>query len=104
MWEESIKSFKENPRDVHSKPLSKRPVLWFNVYVENGKLYVDRAKTETPSSNLTKRRLLSSGPEKCAIMYDIYRRRKCGEPVSAEATETTVNQIYWYGIFSDMGY
>ena len=56
MWEEIIKSFKENPRDVHTKPLSRRPVLWFNVYVENGKLYVDRAKTETPSSSLTKRR------------------------------------------------
>lgn len=104
MWDEIIKSFTENPRDVCSNPITKRAKLWFRVYAENGKLYVDRAKTQAPSSNITQRRMLSSSPEKCEIMYDIYKRRKCGESVSAEATVTTVNQIYWYGIFADMGY
>ena len=102
MWEEIIKSFTTNPRDVQTNPLGKRTKLWFYVYVENGKLYADCAKEHTPSSNLSKRRMLSSGAEKCNIMYDIYRRRKCGEPVAAEATATTVNQVYWYGIFADL--
>ena len=104
MWEEIIRSFTENPRDVQSKPLSKRTPLWFYVYVENGTLYVDRAKEHLPSSNLSVRRKLSNSADKCGIMFDIYSRRKCGEPVSGEATAITVNQIYWYGVFADMGY
>ena len=103
-WEEILKSFTTNPRDVHTQPLTKRAVLQFYVYVEDKKLYVDRAKNNEPSSNLSKRRLLASEFEKCAIMYDIYQRRKRGEEVSHEATAITVNQVYWYGIFADMGF
>ena len=104
MWEEIIRSYTENPRDVKSRPLTKQIPLWFHVYVEDGKLYVDRAKENQPSSNLSPRRKRSSNARKCDIMFDIYRRRKCGEPVSAEATATSVNQIYWYGVFADTGY
>ena len=103
-WEEILKSYTTNPRDVHTQPLAKRTALWFYVYVEEGKLYVDRAKNNEPSSSLSKRRMLSSSSEKCDIMYDIYKRRKAGEAVSKEATGITVNSIYWYGIFADMGY
>ena len=104
MWENIIASYTTSPRDVHSVPLLRKDTLWFYVYVENGKLYVDCAKERTPSSNLSKRRMLSSSMEKCSIMYDIYLRRKTGEPISGEATKITVNSIYWYGIFADMGY
>ena len=103
-WEEILKSYTTNPRDVHTQPLAKRTALWFYVYVEDGKLCVDRAKNNEPSSNLSKRRMLASEFEKCAIMYDIYQRRKRGEEVSHEATAITVNQVYWYGVFADMGY
>lgn len=104
MWDEIIRSFSEKPRDVQSKPLTKRTGLWFYVYVENGTLYVDRAKEHAPSSNLSKRRKLCNNAKKCNTLFDIYRRRKSGEPVSKEATHTTVNQVYWYGVFADMGY
>ena len=104
MWEEMLRSFGENPRDVQSRPIIKRTAKWFYVYAENGKIYVDCAREKTPSSSLSQRRMLSSNSEKCDMMYDIYLRRKRGEPVSAEATAATVNQIYWYGIFADMGY
>lgn len=102
MWENILRSYTDNPRDVKSVPLTNKKALWFHVYVENGKLYVDCAKENQPSSNLTKRRMLSSSSEKCDIMYDIYKRRKSGQAVSKEATGITVNSIYWYGIFADM--
>ena len=104
MWEDIVKSYTDNPREVCSQPITKRPGRWFFVYVENGDLYVDCAKEHKPSSQLTKRRMLSADAEKCNIVFDLYCRRKRGEQVSAEATATTVNQIYWYGIFADMGY
>ena len=82
MWQKIINSFASNPRDVKSVPITNKKALWFHVYVENGKLYVDCAKENQPSSNLTKRRMLSSSSEKCDIMYDIYMRRKSGMAVS----------------------
>ena len=103
-WRETLESYTANPRDVRTQPLTKRTALWFHVYVEDGKLYVDRAKSNEPSSNLSKRRMLASGFEKFEIMLDIYLRRKHGEEVSQEATAITVNQVYWYGILADMGY
>ena len=102
MWENILRSYTDNPRDVKSVPLTNKKALWFYVYVENGKLYVDCAKENQPSSKLTKRRMLSSSRETCDIMYDIYKRRKSGQAVSKEATGITVNSIYWYGIFADM--
>lgn len=104
MWDEIIRSFTENPRDVQTQPLTKRTSLWFYVYVENGTLYVDCAKEHSPSSNLSNRRKISNNAKKCDIMFDIYRRRKCGEPVSKEASHATVDKVYWYGVFADMGY
>ena len=37
-------------------------------------------------------------------IFKLYLRRKQGESVSREATALTVNQVYWYGIFSELGY
>ena len=102
MWKRIIQSFTENPRDIKTNPLTRKTPLWFYAYVENGKLFVDRAKTNTPSSNLSKRRLVAVDEKTCNAMYDIYLRRKRGESVSAEAGATTVNQVYWYGIFADL--
>ena len=102
MWETILNSFSSNPRDVKTIPLTNKSPLWFYVYVENGKLCVDCAKNHKPSSNLTQRRIISSTSEICNIMHDIYKRRKAGHAVSKEATQITLNSIYWYGIFADI--
>ena len=104
MWESIIASYTANPRDVKSVPKVKKKALWFHVYVENGKLYIDSAKEKQPGSKLSQRRMLSAESIKCDIMYDIYKRRKAGQAVSKEATKITVNAIYWYGIFADMNF
>ena len=36
-------------------------------------------------------------------IYELYIRRKQGHAVSKQAADVTRNQVYWYGIFSDMG-
>ena len=56
-WEEILKSYTTNPRDVHTQPLAKRTALWFYVYVEDGKLYVDRVE------DVTKVTVYSNQPE-----------------------------------------
>lgn len=102
MWNEIIRSFSEKPRDIQTNPLKEKNKLWFYVYVDNDDLFVDCAKKHQPSSKISVPRNLSSS--KCNKMYSIYLRRKSGESVSQEATSTTLNQVYWYGVFAEMGY
>ncbi|MBE6926919.1 MAG: hypothetical protein E7467_00270 [Ruminococcaceae bacterium] len=103
MWEQIVRSFTQNPRDVKTIPLYKREALWFFVYAESGEVYVAPARTHTPSSKITTTRKLAVHENECETMLDLYRRRKCGEAVSKEAQAASVNQVYWYGIFADLG-
>ena len=45
MWENILRSYTDNPRDVNSVPLTNKKALWFHVYVENGKFEPDKALT-----------------------------------------------------------
>ena len=100
MYATIVENFQAAPRDIHTVPLKGEP-HWFYVYAENGNLYVEAARTHTPSSTIKGRRLLVSA--ECAMMMDIYQRRKKGEAVSKEATKATRCQVYWYGIFAELG-
>lgn len=98
-WEDIISSYKNNPRDVKTVPLQGTGI-WFNVYVENENIYIDRAKNHSNSSIIRNRRSLEK--EKIDVMLSLYYRRKKGEAVAQEAKDATQNQVYWYGIFADM--
>lgn len=101
MYKDLVSSFENEPRDVCTVPLRKKEPLWFYVYSNDGNLFVEVAKYHTNSSSIKKCRLLKE--IECDKMMDIYHRRKRGEAVSKEAVATTRNQIYWYGVFSDLG-
>lgn len=100
LWDNMISSYANNPRDVITVPLNGSGI-WFYVYVASGCIYVESAKKHTNSSMIRNRRMLEQ--EKAEAMLSLYYRRKRGEAVSREATATTQNQVYWYGIFADMG-
>ena len=99
-WEERVTSYKKDPRDVKTVPLRKSGI-WFYVYVENGNVYIENAKNHTDSSKLKCRRKLAK--MELEAMLSIYHRRNNGESFTQEATDITYNQVYWYGIFADMG-
>lgn len=95
LWESIVESYRKDPRDVCTIR-----GLWFYVFCKDGKLYISRAKDHTNSSRLSKIR--SMDQNECDLMFSLYLRKKRGEPVSSEATATTYNQSYWYGIFKEM--
>ena len=99
-WEEIVLSYKDNPRDVKTVPI-KRKGIWFYVYVENDNIYIENAREHADTSKIKIRRRLEK--EKTNAMLSLYYRRYNGEAVTVEATKTTVNQVYWYGIFADIG-
>jgi len=85
-----------SPRDLKTIPLE-RDGRWFYAYVNNGNIYVDKAKTKTPSSELKQPQKLKHN--EINKVYSIYLRRLTGERVSYEATAATRHQVYWYSVF-----
>ena len=102
MYHRMVESFQKNPRDVHTVPLdSSKSPRWFYVFVKEGILHVTSSKNHFPSRVISGDRPIL--PEQFETMLDIYHRRQKGEQVSQEATKATRCQVYWYGIFADMG-
>ena len=96
-----VNSYKNNPRDVSTKPINNRTGKWFYVYVDDGKVFADVAKEHTPKCSISKPRILFE--KEIEDIYELYIKRKQGHSVSVQAAAITMNQVYWYGIFNDMG-
>lgn len=97
-WLKIINNLKNNPRDLHTVPKTKKQPLWFYAYTNGEKIYVTNAKENTPSSKISSVRTLDF--DSFEKIYPIHLRREEGENVSQEATATTRNQVYWYSIIS----
>lgn len=93
--------FQRTPRDVHTVPITNKPPLWFYVHTENGVIYVTSAESHTPSSRIMYPIKLNE--TEYDTIYAIYQKRKQGKPVSSEATKATRAQVYWFGVFSEIG-
>lgn len=71
---------------------------WFYAYLDGKSVYVTSSNYHMPSCRISRiRRLEESKFEK---MHEFYGKRCGGEAVSQEAGAVTLNQVYWYGIFS----
>lgn len=101
VYEKMLREYGENPRCVCTVPTTSKAPVWFYVFEKNGKVCVKNAEGHENSSHMIGVRVLE--PSESKKMLDIYGRRKRGEKVSKEAGKATVNQVYWYGIFADMG-
>ena len=100
-WEHIVAEYAQNPRDVVTVPLTNKRGIWFYVHTENGSVYISGAEHHTESSKISWPMKLQK--DKFEAMLQIYLRRKNGVPVSKEATAATRQQVYWYGIFADLG-
>ena len=96
-----VNNLMDNPRDIITKPTTKKSGKWFYAYVENGKVVVDTSKRYAPKCSISKPRTLNE--IETEDIYNLYIKRKQGYSVSEQATAITMNQVHWYGIFSDMG-
>ena len=96
-----VNRFVNNPHDVRTTPISNRQGKWFYVYVEDEKIYIDVAKEHFPKCSISKPRVLHK--KEIEDIYKLYIQRKQGHSVSNQAAEITMNQVYWYGIFNDLG-
>ena len=94
-------AFRGEPRDVSTAPVQKNTVpKWFYVYECRNTVFVSSGRAHDNSCSIASDRRLK--PEEFDIMLDIYHRRQHGENVSKEATDASVNQSYWFGIFKEL--
>ena len=100
-YDDLVNSLSSNPRDIVTVPMNNRKGKWFYAFAENGTVFVTVSKEHEPKCSIKMPRPLKK--EECGELYELYLRRKKGEHISGEATAATRNQVYWYGIFSDMG-
>lgn len=100
-YDDLVNSLNSNPRDIVTVPMNNRKGKWFYAFAENGTVFVTVSKEHEPKCSIKMPRPLKK--KECGELYELYLRRKKGEHISGEATAATRNQVYWYGIFSDMG-
>ncbi len=102
-WQKIMAEFANNPHDVRTMPTNRRASKWFYVYVEKNSLYVEKSRhtKAEDSCQISQRRFLR--PSELEDMWVYYLRRRDGENIFREATERCRNQVYWYGIFADLG-
>ena len=96
-----INSFRNHPRDIVTRPITNRDGKWFYVYTEKEHVVVTIAKENEPKCSISKPRILTEN--ECENMFNLYMMRKQGKKISKVATQASLNQVYWYGIFSDLG-
>ena len=99
-WHTICNSFVQNPRDVITVPKNKKG-KWFFVCAEKDGIFIESAKEHNDSCRIKGRRRLEEN--KLESMLNIYYKRLNGESVTKEAAKVTFNQIYWYGIFAELG-
>lgn len=97
MWNDIVMALKNTPRDIQTVPL-RGLGKWFYVYSDGKSVYIENSKSHVPSCQISHTRRLEE--DKFEKMLDLYSRRCKGEAVSQEASAVTMNQVYWYGIFS----
>lgn len=100
-WAEIVESYTSNPRDVQTVPVTNKKGIWFYVHVENENVYITDAEYHKDSSKISNPIRLQQA--KFSKMLDLYLQRRTGNEVSHEAKNTSFQQVYWYGIFADMG-
>ena len=100
-YNDLLNEFRHSPRDVITVPMNGSAGIWFYVFEDNGFIYVDCAKSKKPSSSIGTPRKLNEN--EFDDILSLYQLRKKGAAVAAEAKQITNNQVYWYGIFSELG-
>jgi hypothetical protein len=95
-YNDLVKSFRENPRDIETHPTNAALPKWYFVSVRNGDVYVSNSKIKRPSTSISVPRKLMR--EEFDTMYDLHRRRERGDSVAQMAQSYTQNSSYWFGV------
>lgn len=95
-WKYIISDIVSNPRDISTIPNDSSTPVWFYAYSDGKNVYIEQAKNNTPSSELSKTMVLRYSMFK--KVFPIFLRRENGEDVTSEARNSIQGPSYWYPI------
>ena len=98
-YNDLVNSFRANPREIPTSPVTRAAPKWFHVYEKGGQVYVSSGREHANVSRVFPDRRLRE--DEFDMMLELFRRREKGAPVSAEA-QASINSSYWFGIFKDL--
>ena len=100
-YKDAALNYLNNPRDVHTILKDGSIGHWFYAHTENGIIYATPAEKHSPSCSMS--HPVKIKEDQFNNMLVLYHRRLAGDKVSKEATDQTRAQVYWYGLFNDLG-
>ena len=96
-YNDLVKSFEKNPRDIQTYVKTKTKGKWFYVFADLGKLYVINSNRNESNSVIKSRRQLAY--KEFYPMFELFAlRREQGEKVAALARQTSENVSYWFAV------
>ena len=101
-WEKIINQLDNNKKEFHTVPKTNKKPVWFSVYKKGDSIFVGQAELNQPSSKISTPRKLTY--ENFKDVYPLYIRRANGESVSAEVTQATRNQVYYFALIEHIVY
>ena len=100
-WLKIISNLSKEGEEFPTTPKNNRSPVWFSASTDGDIIYIDKAKNNKPSSNLSMTRKLTFNIfEK---VYPFYYKRENGEQVSKEVGSITVDQVYYYSLIHHLG-
>ena len=95
-WEKIINLIGKESLEIHTYVKGNRKYKWFSVTSNGKNIYIDNAKKNFPSSDLTKIRELTF--KEFEKVYPLYLTRENGEIIGEERRKKSNNSSYWFAI------
>lgn len=100
VWNAILSKLMDGSKEFPTTPKINRKPVWFSAKTDGKNIFVDAAKNNQPQCNLTMERRLTYDEFK--KIYPIYIEREKGENVSEEASNASMNQVYWFSLIKHL--
>jgi len=98
-WKKITTALEGTPTEVATVPSNNKELLWFNAYIENGKLYVGNSESHSPSTNISQRRKITKND--FMTVYEYYHRWANGKRyLRQKVREISRNTAYIFALIS----
>ncbi len=95
-WNQLLSSLKGTNQEFPTTPKREVTPKWFSASTDGTKIFISKAVNHQPASSLRGVRKLDF--KEFEKIFPLYLRREQGDSVSAEASQSTFNQVYWYSL------
>jgi len=99
LYTKIVNELRAQPTELPTVPSNKTTPKWFRAYIEDGDIYVESAKVNRPSSNMSMRRIISA--KDFVKVYSYYDEWANGNTkAKQEAVSESLNSAYIFALIA----